>query len=173
MRRFGDELVSTDPGDPDRVVAVAASATAEEVSVAVAAARAAFGGWAATPATERAAVLPRAAAWMRERRYELAALVVCECGKPWREADADVCEAIDFCEYYARGAMRLARAARLLQVPGERNDAALRRARRRGRDRAVELPAGDHRRHDGGGPGRPATPSSSSPPSSRPSCAAS
>lgn len=39
---------------------------------------------------------------MRQRRYELAAWEVVECGKPWAEADADVCEAIDFCMYYAQ-----------------------------------------------------------------------
>ena len=56
-----------------------------------------------------------------ERRAELAALAVREAGKPWREADADVCEAIDFLEYYARGALELEAGAPLLQVPGERN----------------------------------------------------
>ena len=45
---------------------------------------------------------------MRRRRFELAAWEVYECGKPWREADADVAEAIDFCEYYAREMRRLA-----------------------------------------------------------------
>ena len=44
---------------------------------------------------------------MRKRRFELAAWQVYECGKQWREADADVAEAIDFCEYYAREAVRL------------------------------------------------------------------
>ncbi len=64
----------------------------------------------------------RAAAWLRERRLEAAALAVRECAKPWPEADADVCEAIDFLEYYARGAVELdAGASALLQVPGERN----------------------------------------------------
>ena len=67
--------------------------------------------WAATPADERAGVLVRAAAWLRERRDELAALQVFEAGKPWAEADADVCEAIDFCEYYAREALPPRRAA--------------------------------------------------------------
>ena len=64
---------------------------------------------------------PRRAARLRERRLELAALQVRECAKPWREADADVCEAIDFLEYYAREAMELERGRRLVQVPGERN----------------------------------------------------
>jgi RHH-type proline utilization regulon transcriptional repressor/proline dehydrogenase/delta 1-pyrroline-5-carboxylate dehydrogenase len=58
---------------------------------------------------------------MRERRLELAALCVRECAKPWGEADADVCEAIDFLEYYARQALELGEGAQLLQVPGERN----------------------------------------------------
>jgi RHH-type proline utilization regulon transcriptional repressor/proline dehydrogenase/delta 1-pyrroline-5-carboxylate dehydrogenase len=121
-RRDGDELVSTDPAAPERVVALAARATPAEAAAAVAAARAAFPAWAATPAQERAAALLRAAAWMRERRAELAALAVRECAKPWAEADADVCEAIDFLEFYARGALELAAGSPLLQVPGERNE---------------------------------------------------
>ena len=121
-RREGDELVSTDPGDPDRPVALAPLATAADVDAAVRAARRAFGRWAATPAARRAEILVRAAAWMRERRAELAALEVRECAKPWGEADADVCEAIDFLEFYARGAIALERGKPLFQVPGERNE---------------------------------------------------
>ena len=120
-RRDGEELVSTDPGAPDRVVALGARGTAADAAAAVAVATEALPAWAATPAAERAAALVRAAAWMRERRHELAALAVRECAKPWGEADADVCEAIDFLEYYARGAIALDRGATLAQVPGERN----------------------------------------------------
>ena len=57
---------------------------------------------------------------MRRRRFELAAWEIYECGKGWREADADVCEAIDFCEYYARGAVELERNSEV-HVPGEEN----------------------------------------------------
>ncbi len=57
---------------------------------------------------------------MRRRRFELAAWEVHECAKPWREADADVAEAIDFCEYYAREMRRLAQ-PRGLTLPGESN----------------------------------------------------
>jgi RHH-type proline utilization regulon transcriptional repressor/proline dehydrogenase/delta 1-pyrroline-5-carboxylate dehydrogenase len=122
-KRAGDELVSTDPGRPERIVALAASATPQEAATAVETARAAFGSWAATPVAERSAALLRAAAWMRERRASLAALAVRECAKPWPEADADVCEAIDFLEFYARGALALQGGGgpQLLQVPGERN----------------------------------------------------
>jgi RHH-type transcriptional regulator, proline utilization regulon repressor / proline dehydrogenase / delta 1-pyrroline-5-carboxylate dehydrogenase len=120
-RRDGDAIVSTDPGDPERVVALAAAATEEDVDAAVEAARRAFPAWAARSAAERAAILVKAAAWMRERRPRLAALAVRECAKPWAEADADICEAIDFLEFYARGAVALDKGAHVFQVPGERN----------------------------------------------------
>ena len=74
--------------------------------------------WSGLGAVERAGALIRAAAWMRERRGELTALAVRECAKPWLEADADVCEAIDFLEYYARAAIELDQPRPLLQVPG-------------------------------------------------------
>jgi predicted delta-1-pyrroline-5-carboxylate dehydrogenase group 2 len=119
--RRGDALVSTDPGNPDRVVAEAAAATEAEVDAALEAARAGHRDWGRRSATERAAVLVRAAAWLREHRLEVAALEVRECAKPWPEADADVCEAIDFLEYYARGAIAVEAGDELLQVPGERN----------------------------------------------------
>jgi RHH-type proline utilization regulon transcriptional repressor/proline dehydrogenase/delta 1-pyrroline-5-carboxylate dehydrogenase len=77
--------------------------------------------WRETPAAERAEALTKAAAVLRQQRLELAALQVRECAKPWAEADADVCEAIDFLEYYAREAVRLDAGRELLQVPGERN----------------------------------------------------
>jgi RHH-type transcriptional regulator, proline utilization regulon repressor / proline dehydrogenase / delta 1-pyrroline-5-carboxylate dehydrogenase len=116
-KREGWDITSTDPGRPDRVVAEAAAARPGEVDQALATAR----RWNA-PAEERAATLIRAAQWIRERRLEIAALAVRECAKPWPEADADVCEAIDFLEYYARGALDLAQGAPLLQPPGERNE---------------------------------------------------
>jgi RHH-type proline utilization regulon transcriptional repressor/proline dehydrogenase/delta 1-pyrroline-5-carboxylate dehydrogenase len=120
-RREGEDVVSTDPGAPDRVVATAAAATPQDVDAALAAAQRGAREWAATPAAKRADVLLKAAAWLRERRLEGAALAVRECAKPWPEADADVCEAIDFLEYYARGALDIAQGAPILQVPGERN----------------------------------------------------
>jgi RHH-type proline utilization regulon transcriptional repressor/proline dehydrogenase/delta 1-pyrroline-5-carboxylate dehydrogenase len=120
-RRDGDGLFSTDPGAPDRVVARASAATEADVDDALRAAQRGLAAWSALPAQHRAGVLVGAAAWMRERRAELAALCVRECAKPWSEADADICEAIDFLEFYARGAIALDRGHPLFQVPGERN----------------------------------------------------
>jgi RHH-type proline utilization regulon transcriptional repressor/proline dehydrogenase/delta 1-pyrroline-5-carboxylate dehydrogenase len=114
-------LESTDPGAPERLVAAAGSAGADEAAAAVAAAERGFRDWSNRSASERAEVLRGAASRLRERRLELAALQVRECAKPWPEADADVCEAIDFLEYYAAEAVELERGRELLQVPGERN----------------------------------------------------
>jgi RHH-type proline utilization regulon transcriptional repressor/proline dehydrogenase/delta 1-pyrroline-5-carboxylate dehydrogenase len=58
---------------------------------------------------------------MRDRRVELAAWEVREAGKPWREADADVCEAIDYLIYYGREMLRLAPARQLDDLAGEVN----------------------------------------------------
>jgi RHH-type proline utilization regulon transcriptional repressor/proline dehydrogenase/delta 1-pyrroline-5-carboxylate dehydrogenase len=120
-RRIDPSLESVDPGDPSRVVASATVATPAEVEAAVTAAGAAARGWAATPAPERAAILSRAAGELRGRRHELAALAVRECAKPWLEADVDVCEAIDFLEYYGWQAVELEAGPDLIQLPGERN----------------------------------------------------
>ncbi|HUB76841.1 MAG TPA: aldehyde dehydrogenase family protein, partial [Solirubrobacteraceae bacterium] len=114
-------LESCDPGAPQRVVATAANASPAEVAAAVAGAREAGAGWAARPADDRAATLVAGAAALRAARHELAALAVRECAKPWAEADADVCEAIDFLEYYAREAVRLDAGHALIQVAGEEN----------------------------------------------------
>jgi predicted delta-1-pyrroline-5-carboxylate dehydrogenase group 2 len=117
----GDTFASTDPGAPDRIVAWAGRATEEAAAAAVEAAERGFRDWGARSAAERAEVLRAAAATLRERRLELAALQVRECAKPWPEADADVCEAIDFLEYYASEAVALDEGRALVQVPGERN----------------------------------------------------
>ena len=120
-QRSGDELLSVDPGRPDRVVARAPRAGEADVENAVRTADAGAQRWSAHPAAERAQVLVAAAQRLREQRPQLTALAVYECAKPWPEADADVCEAIDFLEYYARRALELDRDALLAQPPGERN----------------------------------------------------
>jgi len=116
-----EQLVSVDPADTSRTVAVSASCGPREADDAVAAATTAQRGWGDLPAHARAAVLFKAADWMRQRRDGLAALEVFEAGKPWKEADADICEAIDFCEYYGREAIRLAEGGVVQSPPGEDN----------------------------------------------------
>jgi len=120
-RGADDGLPSTDPGQPDRVVAVAGRAGPSDVDAAVACGAAGAAVWSRAAPEHRARCLLGAAAWLRQRRLEVAALEVRECAKPWPEADADVCEAIDYLEYYARHGLALGRGAPLLQAPGERN----------------------------------------------------
>jgi len=116
-----EEIESHDPASPSTIVARSARCGPAEAEEALEAARRAWPAWRRTTARQRAAVLFRAAQWMRERRFSLAALEVFEAGKPWRDADADVCEAIDFCEYYGREMVRLDDGAPVQSPPGEHN----------------------------------------------------
>ncbi len=120
-RTTGEHLVSTDPGRTSTEICRATLATTDDVDRAVETAHAAFAAWSDRPARNRAAVLFRAAALLRDRRDALVGLMVLEAGKPIPEADAEVSEAIDFCEYYGRAALRLADEAPVLDVPGESN----------------------------------------------------
>jgi RHH-type transcriptional regulator, proline utilization regulon repressor / proline dehydrogenase / delta 1-pyrroline-5-carboxylate dehydrogenase len=108
------------PSHIKQVLGRCGRATAAHARSAVEAASAAFRGWRDTEPRKRAECLFRAAAILRRRRFELAAWEVYECGKPWREADADVAEAIDFCNYYGDEMLRLALPHRC-DVPGEEN----------------------------------------------------
>ena len=98
---------------------VANDATEADAAKAVATAAGAYETWRDVDPLERARVLTRAAAAMRRRRDDLSAIVALESGKTWAEADADVCEAIDFCEFYARCAPRLFTPQRLGRFVGE------------------------------------------------------
>jgi RHH-type proline utilization regulon transcriptional repressor/proline dehydrogenase/delta 1-pyrroline-5-carboxylate dehydrogenase len=109
-----------DPSDTSRLLARISTPPEAEASRAVEAAARGLPGWRAAGTPARAAVLRRAAGIIRRRRFELAALQVHEVGKTWREADADVAEAIDFCEYYARCGLLLEK-PRAVDVPGEEN----------------------------------------------------
>lgn len=115
-----ERLDSFDPSQSSRVVGRVYLGGVAQAEQAVQAARSAFSAWASTPAATRAEVLFRAVAIMRRDRFELAAWEVFECGKPWAEADGDVAEAIDFCEFYAREMIRLAE-PRHRDAPGETN----------------------------------------------------
>lgn len=109
----------TNPNNVEEVVAQVAQGRAAEADRAVAAALRTFPDWRDTAPAERADVLLRAAGLARKRRTELAALQVLEVGKAWAEADADVCEAIDFLEYYAREMLRLTEPRKMGRAPGE------------------------------------------------------
>ena len=78
--------------------------------------------WGDRDILDRSATLLETAAWLRDRRDMLSGVIIREAGKTWSEADADVCEAIDFCEFYAREAVPLFRPQRLGNFIGELNE---------------------------------------------------
>lgn len=114
------QLASINPSHKRETVGRAASATPDQSRQAIEAARRAARGWSRTPPEERAQYLELVAAEMRSRRFELAAWMVYESGKPWVEADADVAEAIDFCRFYAQQMRDLAIPVQC-DFPGEEN----------------------------------------------------
>jgi RHH-type proline utilization regulon transcriptional repressor/proline dehydrogenase/delta 1-pyrroline-5-carboxylate dehydrogenase len=116
-----DWLPSLNPAKQDEIIGFAAQATIKEADAALAAARAAQPGWGRTPAGERAALLERVAKLMQREKAALCALEVLEAGKNWVEADADVAEAIDFCNFYADTMRQLGRPQRTQALPGEAN----------------------------------------------------
>ncbi len=111
---------SLNPSHRRQIVGHCGRATAEQARQAIETARSAFPGWRETDVRVRADYLFQAAEVMRRRRFELAAWENYECGKQWREADADVAESIDYCEYYAPEMLRLS-AGQDRNVPGEDN----------------------------------------------------
>lgn len=108
------------PSRKNELISKVAMATKEHANAAVASCARAFDSWRDTPLEERAGLLRRTADQFRKRRFELSAWIVFESGKPWREADADVAEAIDFCDYYALEMLKLG-APQTRDVPGEDN----------------------------------------------------
>jgi RHH-type proline utilization regulon transcriptional repressor/proline dehydrogenase/delta 1-pyrroline-5-carboxylate dehydrogenase len=116
----GERIRSLDPSYHQRLIGTVCTANREQANQAVAAARAAFPAWRDRGAAQRAGYLRRIAQELRQRLFELAAWEVYECGKGWREATSDICESIDFCEYYALGAEAMER-PRGADVPGEEN----------------------------------------------------
>src|SRR5437879_7429173 len=116
-----EKRTSTNPSRPSEVIGVFQHATAEMAKQAVDAAHKYFDTWKKVPAQERVKGIFRAAQIVRERKFELNALVCYEVGKTWIEADADIAETVDFCEFYGREMLRLAEPQKLTPMRGERN----------------------------------------------------
>lgn len=116
-----DHLVSTNPSSPEQIIGKFSKANKELAEKAMQSALTAFESWKKVAPTDRAEFLFKAAKIMRERKHELSAWLILEIGKNWAEADADVAEAIDFCEYYGREMIRLANPSALVPAPGEKN----------------------------------------------------
>ena len=119
--RTPEKIKSLNPARPAQVVGVHQKAGMEHAERAMQAALEAFATWQYVAVEERAALLLQTAELIRRRKFEFCAWLTYEVGKNWVEADADVAETIDFLEFYAREALRLAQATTPIQLPGEHN----------------------------------------------------
>src|SRR5437016_12902969 len=95
-----DKIKSINPAKPSQVVGLHQKAGKDHVEPAMKAALRAFDSWSRTSVEERASLVFRVGDLMRERTFELCAWLVFEVSKNWAEADGDIAETIDFCEYY-------------------------------------------------------------------------
>jgi 1-pyrroline-5-carboxylate dehydrogenase len=119
-----DKIKSLNPSRPSQVVGIHQKAGKEHVEPAMAAALKAFATWSHTTVEERASLLFRTADLLRQHKMDYMAWLVFEVSKNWAEADADISETIDFCEFYAREALRFAQTKPPIQMPGERDSLA-------------------------------------------------
>ncbi|MGG3820633.1 L-glutamate gamma-semialdehyde dehydrogenase [Geobacillus thermodenitrificans] len=116
-----DKITSVNPANKAEVIGRVAKANKELAERAMKTADEAFRTWSRTSPEARADILFRAAAIVRRRKHEFSAWLVKEAGKPWREADADTAEAIDFMEYYGRQMLKLKDGIPVESRPGETN----------------------------------------------------
>jgi 1-pyrroline-5-carboxylate dehydrogenase len=119
--KTADKITSLNPSLPSQVVGIHQKAGKEHVEPAMNAALKAFESWSRTSVEERAGLLFRVSDLLKKRKMEYMAWLVFEVSKNWGEADADISETIDFCEFYGREALRLAKAQPPVQLPGERD----------------------------------------------------
>ncbi|HEV2177578.1 MAG TPA: L-glutamate gamma-semialdehyde dehydrogenase [Terriglobia bacterium] len=116
-----DKLRSYNPAQKDQVLGTFSKGTPELAEKAIRTADEAFKTWSRTPASARVKLLISTGNILRERKYYYETWLVYEVGKSWAEADGDVAEAIDFCEFYAREMQRLDGPQPLTPMPGEKN----------------------------------------------------
>ena len=120
--KTAERIRSINPARPSQIVGIHQKAGTAQVEPAMSAALRAYESWSRTSTAERVSLLLGAADIIRKRKFEFMAWLTYEVGKNWAEADADVGETIDFLEFYAREALRLAAATTPIQFPGERNE---------------------------------------------------
>jgi RHH-type proline utilization regulon transcriptional repressor/proline dehydrogenase/delta 1-pyrroline-5-carboxylate dehydrogenase len=116
-----NDFVRHAAGEKDKTIASISCASSADVEEALKGLRAESERWARTSPENRVDMLLELASLIKQERLQLAALIGLEVGKNRVEADAEIAEAIDFCEYYARQALELAQPMKTMDVAGEEN----------------------------------------------------
>lgn len=96
----GEQFEDRSPIDTRIVLGTFQQGGREHVKQAIAAAKAAAPGWAATPWQERVRLLKKLCDAIRAKQYDLSALMIYEVGKNRLECLGDVVETADLIEYY-------------------------------------------------------------------------
>lgn len=113
---------SLNPSKRSEVVGYVEFGDEKDAEMALAQCHQAAKAWSKTDPWHRISLVEKLADWLTDRRDILSAWMVFEVGKSWREADADTCETIDFCRYYAREMARLAKPRLTQDILGEKNE---------------------------------------------------
>ncbi|MGW9019284.1 L-glutamate gamma-semialdehyde dehydrogenase [Priestia megaterium] len=116
-----EKIVSINPANKEEVIGRVSKADQELAEKAMQVALSTFNTWKKEDPEVRADILFRAADIIRRRKHEFSGYLVKEAGKPWKEADADTAEAIDFLEFYARQMVQLKDGAPVQSREGEVN----------------------------------------------------
>ncbi|MFP7175123.1 L-glutamate gamma-semialdehyde dehydrogenase [Priestia filamentosa] len=116
-----NKIVSVNPANKSEVIGRVSKADQKLAEKAMEVALETFKTWKKVDPAERAEVLFKAASIIRNRKHEFSAYLVKEAGKPWKEADADTAEAIDFLEFYARQMLKLKDGVPVESREGEKN----------------------------------------------------
>ncbi|MFD2211876.1 L-glutamate gamma-semialdehyde dehydrogenase [Virgibacillus halophilus] len=126
---IGGERITTDekikvvnPANKNEVIGYVSKANKELAEKAIETANETFEKtWRKSDPKFRSDILFRAAAIVRRRKAEFTAHIIKEAGKPWKEADADIAEGIDFLEYYGRQMLKIKDGAEVESRPIEHN----------------------------------------------------
>lgn len=111
-------IASINPSNRETIAQIAMADTAQ-AEKAMLSSKKAFDQWNKTHYLERADLIEKAANLFLRDRFEIIAVEVLEAGKTWKEADGDVCEAVDFLKYYAKQMREMGKPFRSGHAPGE------------------------------------------------------
>lgn len=117
-----EKFKSINPSKKDEVVGIFQKGKEEHAEEALKTAWCTFKTWKYVSAEKRAEYLFKIADVLRKRRFEFNSYLILEVGKNWFEADADTAEAIDFCEYYAREALKYDKGQPVTQWDNEKDE---------------------------------------------------
>jgi RHH-type proline utilization regulon transcriptional repressor/proline dehydrogenase/delta 1-pyrroline-5-carboxylate dehydrogenase len=121
IERSGEATVRTDPSNSSLEIGNVAYASQEQAQRALESCSNGFPAWRARSYEERACIIEKIGLLIRDRIPFFTSLLIREAGKPWRDSDIEVAEAIDFCLYYAEEMRRLGSPHLTEQVLGEEN----------------------------------------------------